>query len=326
MIHYLINGLIIIIKIPLYILKGIITVLTIIPKYLITGIKFITEKKDPNKKEQKDLESKFVPTVIITLSLVTYLLSIFVLTRWYVQSERSKKFSNTLSEDILSPKLQEEIDMTGVYEDTPSQKNEVNTNTTNQINTNYINADLNYYQQINNETVAWLKVNNTNINYPVVKHKDNSYYLEHDFYKRKTINGWIFADYRDNFDEYNNNTIIYGHNLVNRTMFGQIPYMLRKTWFNNQNSQYIKLSSKKNNTIWQIFSVYKISPTTDYLQSKFNSLDEYEKFLKKVKNRSQQKFDVSLNYTDKIITLSTCDDIGTSRIAVHAKLIKLEQK
>ena len=326
MIHYLITGLLTTIKIPLYLLKGIITVLTIIPKYIITGIKFIIEKKDPNKKEQQELENKFVPIVIITLSLVTYLLSIFVLTRWYVQSERSKKFANTLSEDILSPELQEELDTTNVYEDTPQQPNKTNTNSTNQVNTNYINADLNYYQQINNETVAWLKVNNTNINYPVVKHKDNNYYLEHDFYKRKTINGWIFADYRDNFDEYNNNTIIYGHNLVNRTMFGQIPYMLRKSWFNNQNSQYIKLSSKKNNTIWQIFSVYKISPTTDYLQSKFNSLDEYEKFLKKIKNRSQQKFDVALNYTDKIITLSTCDDIGTSRIAVHAKLIKIEQK
>jgi hypothetical protein len=78
--------------------------------------------------------------------------------------------------------------------------------------------------------------------------------------------------------------------------------------------------------LWQIFSVYKIEPTTDYLQAKFNSTNNYQKFLETLKNRSIHKFDIQLNYTDKIITLSTCDDIGTKRIAIHAKLIKIANK
>ena len=145
-------------------------------------------------------------------------------------------------------------------------------------------------------------------------------------YKRKTNIGWIFADYRDNMENLNNNTIIYGHNLINRTMFGSLPYMLNKNWFNSKNNQYIKLSTKTSNTIWQIFSVYKIEPTTDYLQSVFNSIENYQNFLNTLKNRSIRDFNVNLNYTDKIITLSTCDDTGTKRVAVHAKLIKIENK
>ena len=329
-IKYFINGLITIINffihILQYIITGIITVLSIIPKYLIIGFKYITEKKDPNK--PNILENKFIPSIIITLSLITYLLCIFILTRWFVQNERNKKFTDSLNKDILA------VEHTNITKDTPNQYQDLtndviqeksNTNS-NTINTNYINVNLDYYINKNSETVAWIQVNNTNINYPVVEHNDNSYYLEHDFYQRKTDIGWIFADYRDNFETFNNNTIIYGHNLVNRTMFGQIPYMLGKNWFNNPNSHYIKLSTKTTNSIWQIFSVYKIEPTTDYLQSKFNSIANYQEFLDKIKNRSSKKFDIDVTYTDKIITLSTCDDIGTKRIAVHAKLIKIENK
>lgn len=308
-----------------YFIKGLITLLSAFPKSLITGIKFITEKKDPNNKNQKILSNKFIPTVTITLSLITYLLSVFVLTRWYVQNERSKKFANSLFEDILAIN-EETTDTSNIYEDISKEQPQQNNTNETTTNTNYINVNLNYYQSINKETVAWIKVNGTNVNYPVVQHKDNSFYLEHDFYQRKTNIGWIFADYRDKFKTFNNNTIIYGHNLVNRTMFGQIPYLLRKNWFKNQNNQYIKLSTSTNNTIWQIFSVYKTPPSIDYLQSNFNSIETYENFLKKIKNKSQQKFDTQLDYTDKIITLSTCDDIGTSRIVVHAKLIKIENK
>ena len=91
-------------------------------------------------------------------------------------------------------------------------------------------------------------------------------------------------------------------------MFGQVPYMLNKKWFNKKNNNYIKLSTKTTNSIWQIFSVYKTAPTTDYLQSNFNSIESYEKFLNTLKEKSIKNFEVDLNYTDKIITLSTCDD------------------
>lgn len=311
-----------------YFINGLKVLFISLPKYIIIGFKYITEKKDPNNPNQNILGNKFIPVITITLSLITYLLSVFIITRWYVQNERNKKFLNSLNEDILA------VQHEGITEKTPDQYKDLTTNVVNEsanntittVNTNYISVNLDYYIQKNQETVAWVQLNNTNVNYPVVEHNDNDYYLNHDFYNRKTDIGWIFADYRDNFETFNNNTIIYGHNLINRTMFGQVPFLLRKSWFNNPNSHYIKLSTKNTNSIWQIFSVYKIQPTTDYLQVRFNSTDTYQDFLNMLKNRSEHQFDIPVSYTDKIITLSTCDDTGTKRVAVHAKLIKIDSK
>ena len=326
-IKYFLLGLIFTIKLPFYILKysiiGLWTILIIIPKYLIKGMIYTFERK----KTEDILENKFIPVIITTLSLLTYLIGIFILTRWYVQNERTKNFTNSLNTTPIINKEELKKNTPNQYEDlienVPQDSSDKNST---QINTNYINVNLNPYIAKNNETVGWIQVNGTNINYPIVQHSDNNFYLEHDFYKRKTNNGWIFADFRDNFDKFNNNTIIYGHNLINRTMFGSIPYLLNKNWFNNANKQYIKLSTKKTNSIWQIFSVYKINPTTDYLQSIFNSTENYQNFLNTLKNRSIKNFNTNLSYTDKIITLSTCDDTGNKRVAVHAKLIKIENK
>lgn len=342
---YFIIGIKTIIISPFYFLKylliGIITIIAIFPYHIITGIKFLLSPPKSNI-ELKKIEQKFIPITILTLSIITYLLSIFILTRWFVQNQRTKNFTDSFNNITI---IEEEThqNTTNQYEDShkdsieiPSpdvptnQDNTNKTNTTptitNKIDTNFINVNLNYYSQKNSETVAWLQINGTKINYPVVQHSDNDFYLEHDFYKRKTKNGWIFGDYRNNFENFNNNTIIYGHNLINGTMFGTLPKLLNKNWFSNQNNHYIKLSTKNTNTIWQIFSVYKIAPTTDYLQTRFNSTIAYQDFLNTLKNRSEYKFNLDLNYTDKIITLSTCDNTGTKRVAIHAKLINIESK
>ena len=109
-------------------------------------------------------------------------------------------------------------------------------------------------------------------------------------------------------------------------MFGQLPYLLKNNWQSNENNHYIKLSTKTENSIWKIFSVYKIDPTIDYLQVRFYSQETYQKFLNTLKNRSAYNFNTEITVKDKIITLSTCDDTGTKRVAVHAKLISTEKK
>ncbi len=298
-------------------MKKIINILTIIPRYLYLGIKVLFSEE---KQKELKIEKKIIPTIIITLSIVTYLICIFILSRWYVQNERNKKFGESLIQST------EEIEK----EESKFIEEYKNLNIETNIETNavveYLNIDLSQYINQNTDTVAWLQVNGTNINYPVVQHDNNEYYLDHDFYKRKTNIGWVFADYRNNFNELDNNTILYAHNLINRTMFGQLPYLTGNNWLSNPNNFYIKLSTRKENTIWQIFSVYKIEPTIDYLQVRFYSAENYQKFLNTIKNRSSHNFNVDVTYKDKIITLSTCDDTGTKRVVVHGKLISLEKK
>ena len=109
-------------------------------------------------------------------------------------------------------------------------------------------------------------------------------------------------------------------------MFGEIPDFLEEEWLNKEKKPYIKVSTIHHNTVWEIFSIYKIEPTTDYLQAKFNSIEHYSTFLTLIKNRSKKNFNIEIQPTDKIITLSTCDHTGLYRVVVHAKLIKIQNK
>ena len=74
----------------------------------------------------------------------------------------------------------------------------------------------------NSDTVCWIKVEGTKVNYPVVQTDDNKYYLTHSFNKRNNSGGWVYADFRADFTNFGKNTIIYAHNLTNRTMFGSL--------------------------------------------------------------------------------------------------------
>jgi len=87
----------------------------------------------------------------------------------------------------------------------------------------------------------------------------------------------------------------------------------------------LRYRHEKNNTLWQIFSIYVIDSTSDYLIINFDNENVYNNFLSKITNRSIYDFKTIINTKDKIITLSTCYN-KTQKIVVHAKLIKKETK
>ena len=177
--------------------------------------------------------------------------------------------------------------------------------------------------QINSDTVAWIKVNNTRIDYPVVQAKDNSFYLWRDFKKQRNSMGWLYMDYRNDPKELNQNTIIYGHNVKGGLMFGTMGSMFNKYYLSNKKNNIITLNTQNANMKFQIFSMYRIETTTDYLQNEFYSKEEYRNFLNTIQSRSQFTFDVPVGENDKILTLSTCHS-NTSRNVIHAKLIEVE--
>ena len=179
-------------------------------------------------------------------------------------------------------------------------------------------------QKINNETVAYIVVPNTEISYPVVQHSDNGYYLVRDFYKKKSSIGWIYADYRNNLNELNDNTIIYGHNMGNGTMFGSLKKVLDSSWRKKESNMIITLDTLKGQYKFKIFSAYKVDYTTDYLITDFESKKEKEEYIKLITGRNLIKTDVNLTLDDKILTLSTCSGNSSNnrRLVVHAVLLK----
>ena len=184
-----------------------------------------------------------------------------------------------------------------------------------------IDVDIKSLKEMNNDTVGWINVNNTNVNYPFVHTDNNDYYLNHSFDKSYNDAGWLFLDYRNKSDFSNKNNIIYGHSRLDKTMMGSLSKVLRSEWYNNKDNHIIRISLENENTLWQIFSVYKIKTETYYITTNFNSDDDYMEFLNTIKDRSLYDFKTTLSKDDKVLTLSTCysDD---ERTVVHARLIK----
>lgn len=193
------------------------------------------------------------------------------------------------------------------------------------IKMDLINVDFKDLLNKNPDTVGWVQVKNTNINYPFVQTTDNDYYLNHSFNKKKNSAGWVFLDYRNNISELDRNSIIYAHGRLDKTMFGSLKNILSSEWINNTNNYVIKTSTENENSLWQVFSVYKIPTTSDYLRTKFSDDDDFSEFANMLLNRSQHNFNTTINGNDKIITLSTCYS-DTERVVLHAKLIKRQKK
>lgn len=177
-------------------------------------------------------------------------------------------------------------------------------------------------KKINSDTIGWLKVNNTNVNYPVVKTTNNEYYLNHAFDGSSNNFGWIYADYRSDFKQLNQNTIIYGHNVIGTDLlFSTLTKTIEPSWYNNNDNMVITFNTEQGNMKWQIFSIYLVPVTNDYLITNFNSSESFLTFVQKLKDRSVKDFGVEVKGNDKILTLSTCYRDSNNRVVIHAKRI-----
>lgn len=135
------------------------------------------------------------------------------------------------------------------------------------IKMNLLEVDFNDLLIKNSDTVGWIQVKGTNINYPIVQTTNNDYYLNHAFDKTENKAGWVYMDYRNNAVEFNQNTIIYAHSRYNGTMFGSLKNILNSSWYTNKENHIIRLSTPTENTMWQVFSVYTIT-LTDNIETK----------------------------------------------------------
>ena len=194
------------------------------------------------------------------------------------------------------------------------------------LKSNLIRVDLTDLLATNPETVGWIQLPGTQIDYPYVQTSDNDFYLNHSFDHTQNEAGWVFLDYRNSAAlSRNTNSIIYAHGRLDGTMFGSLHQVLTPEWQNNASNHVVRISSPEEDSLWQIFSVYRIGNTNDYLYTEFSDHDTYDAFLNTIRSRSAYQFDANVTNADRILTLSTC--IGTDdRVVVHAKLIKVTHR
>lgn len=193
------------------------------------------------------------------------------------------------------------------------------------MNLPLLSVDFNELLKKNEDTVAFIKVNGTKINYPIVQTRNNDFYLNHAFDKSKNDAGWVFLDYRNDMNNLQDNTIIYAHGRVDTTMFGSLKNVLKKSWYRDLENRIIYLSTPHDNMMWQIFSTYVIKTETYYLTSSFGSDESKREFIDKVLKRSIYEFDANVTVEDKLLTLSTCYN-DKEKLVLHAKLIKKQSR
>lgn len=275
------------------------------------------DKKDVKKKKKLVLKKKKLVYFIFLLVLVGLLLySGLHIVFWFkdndiIAHEVEELESNDYVEEVEDDN---EVELVNPEEDKDSLYWQY-------IKTNLINVDFDELIYENNQTVGWIQVGGTNINYPFVQAPDNEYYLNHSFYRKVNGAGWVFMDYRNSIKNIDKNTILYAHGRIDKTMFGTLKNVFTNGWLNDPDNYIVKLSTKSENTLWQVFSVYKIPTTTDYLQVTFDTNDEFNEFANMLLNRSEHDFKTSVNGEDYILTLSTCYNDNV-RVVMHAKLIK----
>ena len=191
------------------------------------------------------------------------------------------------------------------------------------IKTDLINVNFDELKKMNSDVVGWIQVAGTNINYPIVQSSDNDFYLNHSFDKSINGAGWVFMDYRNNPSSFDKNTIIYAHSRLDNSMFGTLKNVLSNGWLSDSSNYIIKLSTESENSLWQVFSVYRIPTTSDYLKVEFSNLG-FSNFINMIIDRSQYDFNTSVSDSDKILTLSTCYD-NNNKLVMHAKMIKYQE-
>lgn len=258
--------------------------------------KHIKEKESKEKKGLRILGSIFIYLLLLVFLAVMCISGIQIY-KWFRDNSNNNKVIQNISNKVTIDETKEDTDKEKYTVDFANLKSE------------------------NPDTVGWIKVNGVNIEYPVVKSSDNNYYLTHSFDKSENMAGWIFADYRDKIDGSDKNIIIYGHNRKDGSMFGTMKKILSPEWYNNENNRKVVFCTENENSIYEVFSVYRVEREDYYIQTAFADNDSYKKFLDTIKKRSVKDFGQDVTENDKILTLSTCDNNGEYRVVLHAKKI-----
>ena len=279
-------------------------------------------KKRVSKKNLKEFltSKKTILSLISLICLVTLIISLFNIFGWFKDNQQ---IDEEAKETVEKAEIQEVSD----NENNIKIENEIKEDDLywKYIDTKLINVNFNELKKENKDTVGWIQVAGTNINYPIVQTTNNDYYLTHSFKKKANLGGWIFLDYRNNIKELDKNTIIYGHGRLDTSMFGSLKNIFTNNWLKNTDNFIVKISTESHNTLWQVFSAYKIPTTNDYIQVDFKNNNDFENFYTMLLNRSEHNFNTNVTTKDKILTLSTCYN-DNDKVVLHAKLIKQEKK
>ena len=185
--------------------------------------------------------------------------------------------------------------------------------------------DFDKLKNINSDIVGWIIMEGTQVNYPIVQGDNNSYYLNHSYDKSYNSYGSIFMDYRSNENFSDLNTFIYGHYTSNGSMFGELKKYMEESFYKEHPFFYI-LTPNGNYKV-DVISAYTDDALSSSYNAKFNDLNDYQRYIEKIRLKSRYSTDISVNYIlDRTITLYSCSHESgskTERYFIHGIMRKI---
>ena len=183
----------------------------------------------------------------------------------------------------------------------------------------YLQINWDELLQRNKDVKAWIQIPNTNVNYPVLQGETNDTYIHSDIDHNELSAGSIFiaSENEDPFNDFN--TVIYGHNMRNGSMFGTFRKLHEQS---NLTSPYVWICTPKHTWRYKIFSVHTASVTGE-TYTLFSMADEqFAEYLKSMKSASELQLDAEADKDDKVITMSTCTGNSSTRFVIQAKRLE----
>ena len=188
-----------------------------------------------------------------------------------------------------------------------------------------IEVDFDKLKSVNEDVVGWIYVDALpDISYPIVKGKDNQTYLHQTYEKNYNFAGTIFVDYENSGDFSDCNTLVYGHNMKNGSMFGHLKKFREDDRLYKQD-KYFWILTPERNYRYEIITAYTTGVNSDTYTLFKGPGEEFEKYLETIKGYSEiQTDDTDLTIKDKIVTLSTCTGNESTRFVVQGKRVDAE--
>jgi len=185
-----------------------------------------------------------------------------------------------------------------------------------------VSVDFEALRGISSDVIGWICLPHTAINYPVVQAWDNEYYLTRFIDGQSNMGGSLFADYACPSDFSGKNTIIYGHNMKDGSMFALIDDYAEQSFYEQHPVMY--LNTPTGNYRVDIFSGFTSDPEGFVYTSSFASDEDYAAFLRSVFASSEIDCPVPVGIDDRIVTLSTCAYTGEDvRFVLCGKLTEI---
>ena len=214
-----------------------------------------------------------------------------------------------------------------VKEEAPVQEESTEAKETEEESLIPVSVDIQYdeLKKINEDFAGWLYYEPLDISYPIVRGNDNDYYTHYTFEGEKNSSGAIFMDFLNKTDYSDYNTIVYGHNMRNGTMFGSLKKMLNDFSIQEENPNFYVFTEDKA-YMYEIFAVYLTqadSRTYDLIRNE----EEQQGFLDYVDETATWRSDKVVSASDKVMTLSTCHGLhSNNRTIILGVLVACEDR